>query len=330
MALDMNQVAQQIDQLVTNSSEVNRLLYDLFYNPAPQDVAVKQYVGGVLTTVTMPNRAKVQTWYAETIPANMILRVPQDYATIQEALAWLAGRRIAPGASATIQLADGDHVATQINLPPHSDGDRIAIVGNATNPAACRLVFPAGHMGILFNPKSRLGLLDGITLVGSGRATSSNGMYLPLGVVCQVGSIKIDGFAISVRMNESAVLTGGKIACSGSDSILTMGTGSVVDLQEMSGDFTAAGFGVYAKAALAKINTLTATGPGDAGIGIDALWGARVLVETATISAAAAAAQAYYGSYVDIIVAHFTDCGVETTPAAGVVGNNNSFINVIS
>lgn len=331
MSLDMNLVAQQLDQIVADGSEMARAHYDMYFNPAPLDVAVKKHVNGVLTTVTMPNRAKVQTWYAETIPANMTLRVPQDYATIQAALAWLASRRIAATATVTIQVADGEHAATQINYPPHPDGDRIAIIGNPANPAACRLDFPAGHMGILFNVGSRLGYLDGLTLAAASVANSGlAGMFLTQNVVCTVGSIAVEKFAQAIRLGEASVLNAGKIVCTGGVSLLQMGVGAVFNAQELTGEIAAAGYGIYAKTALAWISKLAVAGPGSAGTGIDALWGSRVLVETAAIHDVQVGAMAYYGSYIDIVVKQFANCGVETSPAAGVTGNYNSFINVIS
>ena len=63
MSLNMEQIQQQIDMLLHDHSEQNRLFYEVFYDPEPQDVEMQIYVDSVLTTVTIPNRAKLTQWY---------------------------------------------------------------------------------------------------------------------------------------------------------------------------------------------------------------------------------------------------------------------------
>lgn len=63
MPLNMEQIQQQLDVLLHDHSEQNRLYYEVFYDPEPRDVEMEIYVDGVLTTVTIPNRAKLTRWY---------------------------------------------------------------------------------------------------------------------------------------------------------------------------------------------------------------------------------------------------------------------------
>ncbi len=76
MSLNMEQVQQQLDMLLHNHSEMNRLFYDIFFSTDAQDVEVQVYdEDGTLITITIPNRASMTQWYQSTHvpPRNSIL-----------------------------------------------------------------------------------------------------------------------------------------------------------------------------------------------------------------------------------------------------------------
>lgn len=57
--VDMNTVAAQVSQTLTNYSSLAGTYYDMFYNMVPKDITVEIYDNnGVLQTSTIPNRAK--------------------------------------------------------------------------------------------------------------------------------------------------------------------------------------------------------------------------------------------------------------------------------
>lgn len=63
MTVDINQVATVMSELQTNYSALATSWYDIFYNSTPQDITLQMYDdAGVLTTYTLPNRAKDFTY----------------------------------------------------------------------------------------------------------------------------------------------------------------------------------------------------------------------------------------------------------------------------
>lgn len=111
---------------------------------------------------------------------------------LQDALDALENVRIAPGITVTLQLdayTYTSHVPIEID---HPDGARIAIVGDPTDPANVVLSFPDSE-GIHVADNGALGLLDGVTLQGSG--TSSDGMHgveVETGAMARLGDVILD------------------------------------------------------------------------------------------------------------------------------------------
>jgi len=57
--MDINVVAENLVELLTNSVNLTEVYYDLFINPTPMDITLKQYdTDNKLVDVTIPNRAK--------------------------------------------------------------------------------------------------------------------------------------------------------------------------------------------------------------------------------------------------------------------------------
>lgn len=65
--MNMETIQQNLDALLHNHSEQNRLYYEMFFDPEPNDVEMQVYVDGALTTVTIPNRAKMAEWYQSSV-----------------------------------------------------------------------------------------------------------------------------------------------------------------------------------------------------------------------------------------------------------------------
>jgi hypothetical protein len=98
------------------------------------------------------------------IRSSTTLNVGSTYGTIAAALLYLDDYRIASGATVTISVADGTHVfATGVSVT-HPDSDRIQIIGNVANPAACKLRVTTNTI-TLFH-------------VGAGRLLSANGFQV--------------------------------------------------------------------------------------------------------------------------------------------------------
>ena len=59
MTVDINVVAENLVELLTNSTNMATVFYDIFLNPIPMDVTLYQYNDeNVLEEITIPNRAK--------------------------------------------------------------------------------------------------------------------------------------------------------------------------------------------------------------------------------------------------------------------------------
>lgn len=127
------------------------------------------------------------------VTTDTTLNVPADYATIEDALAWLGERLIAPDATVTIQLADGVYALTETLVVNHRDGSRIEIVGNLADPSRVELSF-SGVSGIEVSYGSALGYLDGVTLVGD-LTPDTDGVYVHRnGLLACGGNVVVEGF----------------------------------------------------------------------------------------------------------------------------------------
>lgn len=57
--MDINVVAENLAELLTNSVNMTQVYYDLFFNPEPMDITLYQYDDdNKLVEVVIPNRAK--------------------------------------------------------------------------------------------------------------------------------------------------------------------------------------------------------------------------------------------------------------------------------
>lgn len=116
-------------------------------------------------------------------------------AVMDKLLAW----EIPAGTSVTLRLADGEHRQPGTIRMNHPDGLRIRIVGNAQNPAACRLTWPAHTDGFMARAGGVLGMLEGVTLTRTIPGGNDNGATdNACGVVATDGGIVLCGEKVVV------------------------------------------------------------------------------------------------------------------------------------
>ena len=126
--------------------------------------------------------------FVGTIVADTTLNVPSDFATIQDALAYLSDKSIATEVNVTIKVADGTYTNNDTITIAHRDGQCISLIGNVTNPEACVLQFPDYKNGINVIKNSALGMLDGFTLVGGAGNLYESGILAQWGGFVLCGS----------------------------------------------------------------------------------------------------------------------------------------------
>lgn len=103
------------------------------------------------------------------------LNVPADYGTIQDALDFLANKRIVAGTTVKIQVADGTYTLVSGIDANHPDGHLINIVGNTTTPDNCVITVSGVPTfdAITVSDGNILGLLDGFKFTLATKATSA-------------------------------------------------------------------------------------------------------------------------------------------------------------
>lgn len=135
------------------------------------------------------------------ITGDLILEVPGDYATINDALDYLDDKRIARGAEVVIQVADGTYTMTETIDVRHPEGARIFILGSLGAPANVVLEFPEATNAVRVGNGYAFGGMDGITLRGPSSGSPTDGFNVEYGAVATVGpDVIIEGFmAAGVR-----------------------------------------------------------------------------------------------------------------------------------
>lgn len=130
------------------------------------------------------------------LDSDLAIAVPGgDCAALQSELAALDFVRLGTGVTATLNLGDGVYACSSPLTLSHPDGERIAIVGDTTDPSAVELRF-ADSAGIELVGPFVLGLLDGVTIAMDANTTTDD----------LHGVQAVDGALI--RLGESVVVSG--------------------------------------------------------------------------------------------------------------------------
>lgn len=98
----------------------------------------------------------------------LVLNVPTDYPTIQDALDWLEDKKIAVNAGVDIHVADGEYIINKPIQSKVSDSTRLTIRGNEQDCSKCVIKVENNHNvdGFLFEDGNGVGWLDGFTIIG--------------------------------------------------------------------------------------------------------------------------------------------------------------------
>lgn len=181
------------------------------------------------------------------IPVDLTLKVPEDYATINDALMYLDSFHIKAGRTVTISVSD---CTSQIFTSPieikHLQGDSIHIIGNQNSPESCVLNF-RNSTGFLADNKRVFGYIDGFHISGSNQggasdyyrygAHATNGGIITLGpniissdflygvYASRTGVLIADGITVSGNFSGVASAHGGIVRSNNSNAIGNAGTG---------------------------------------------------------------------------------------------------------
>jgi len=88
-----------------------------------------------------PTQATADSWQLSHVAKEVILDVPGRFKSIEAAMTFLAGSRIAEGTKAVVLVAPGTVELTEPLFLDHSEGQRIILRGGGDGPEDCRLVF---------------------------------------------------------------------------------------------------------------------------------------------------------------------------------------------
>jgi len=94
-------------------------------------------------------------WRLRHVDNDVVLDVPGRFRTVPDALAFLAGARIAESAKVVISIAPGDYEHVASLALDHGEGARIVLRGAGAKPADCRLIFK-GPTGMVLSGGSTI------------------------------------------------------------------------------------------------------------------------------------------------------------------------------
>lgn len=155
----------------------------------------------------------------------MILDVPGRFKTIAEAMAFLAGCRIAEPAKAVVLVAPGKLEHDAPLVLNHAEGARIVIRGAGEKPDECQLVFD-GSNGIEINGGGEIHL-ENVVIV-SKADDKGTGLLLEHGSAIQIRDCDIVDFAYAVFVND-----GSRLRATGCDFV-SKGTKDAVTVRSNS------------------------------------------------------------------------------------------------
>lgn len=238
----------------------------------------------------------------QTVPANKVLNVPEEYTDIQAALNFLNGKTLL--GSITIQVADGIHTAKfSIN---HPQSNFISVLGNITTPDNCVINVTGANTAISVLRNNSL-TINGFRVMGD-RTSGSFGISARKNSRVQLGSamiIRDFDQNLYVSINSSMYATAGLISKNAKTLNLYCSTGSIADFQSCSFlgySPTKTSYGVYCSTrGFINIDGSEIT---DSTIGLYANDGGQVTQNGVT----------------------YTNCTTEMSPALNTLGNGNAYI----
>ena len=159
------------------------------------------------------------------------LNVPDDFETVQDALSWLDTKQISREATVTIQMADGTYTDYETITFDHSNGDRIQLVGNTSNPGNVTIHFATGQNGI---DVTKSGIrIDGMTLVGNYPNDSATGVRVMGSSVASVRSgVSISGFYHGIQVAHSSSCLAYGVTLTGNNNGAFVTRCSYLDLKD--------------------------------------------------------------------------------------------------
>lgn len=169
------------------------------------------------------------------IDADLTLQVPAEYTDVNAALDALNGSVISPAALVTVQIADGAYSYSEPILVEHPNGERIHIIGNASDPGAVTLDFYAGAVWITNGHV--LGLLQGVTLSNEDYPYPGiMGVLVEDNAVGTFDSVNVIGFDAGFYADTGAVVIADGTSTSGGLSGYIAERGSALSAENTSTD----------------------------------------------------------------------------------------------
>jgi hypothetical protein len=143
---------------------------------------------------------------------DIILNVPAQYATIQDAFTYLSTKRIASGTTVKIQVADGAYTLTSSINANHPDGSQIQLIGNQTTAANCvlQVVGQSTFDAIAVSSGNVLGFLNGFRIRSTVKALVANNTTGILAVqnatiICGT-KIEVDNFYYGIASRDGSYI----------------------------------------------------------------------------------------------------------------------------
>lgn len=172
---------------------------------------VQAATGAVARTVQDKLRESISA--SDVGAANTVtLNVPEQYATIQDALDYLAGKTIVSGTNIIIQVADGTYTLSSGLTINHPQGAQIQLVGNPTTPSNCVITVsgsPTFDMLAVTNGYT-LGLVNGFRFTLASKASSANNATAILakngGKIAEVKNCQVNNWYYSIVARDGAYI----------------------------------------------------------------------------------------------------------------------------
>lgn len=284
------------------------------------------------------------------------------YASIAKALSSIAEKLIASGVTVTIQVADGTYAVSSTIVIDHLDADKIQILGNTSSKmtvAISAIDVDAKTITVAGDYTSYIQVGDTIALTGSS-TSGLNGAYLVSGISYGDTSTVVK---FSSETFASSTVGGGNIIINPCNKCVLRVTGSIgvnitKNLKLLNG-FNISSSSLTGTGVQIGKNSVVTFGPGMIVSGFDvnilcqqgsilyindlilkkcrlmmsSYSGGIIFTQSGSVvvldSSTSFAAISSYNSLIRILSsAIFRLCAIESSPAFGTIGNNNSLVTI--